>query len=845
MIAGNIGVAIMKTKFHLSIFCFSFLLVANPIEAIISEGPSAAAVGLAEAVTGDVINSRAPRYNVGGLGFLRNYEYEVSHVPWIFNTAWEHINAALPTRLGGVGVSALFFHSFFDENNFLFEQGQRKETLNNSDLFLTAGLGRTVRRGLSVGLGANFINHALLDSASQALSLNVGVLYKDDLLAKWLHLPKKKIGFDDEDFRVGFALNEIIGFGEKRPLTAALGITLLPISFAKLNIDTRLEHFPQYYNRFTFASGLELNYAYKFSKVWLRGGFSTSKDTASLSGSQNKVNVGAGVQFSVGDIFYRVDYSLALVDGSIAMEELGRTSWFSLTMGENPVLLKLISAKNPPLMETSYGIKDEILLSSKAEEKELKKVVETRYKVSVGNFTTTEPTVKSKGYENEFKLRLASQLADIPQIELVENGADVVFSGSLKKEGELLQCAVEGKDLLSGNQIARNTYERSITFEREDTKGYQALDVMLKREGDSIVIVPKQKGIEQDKDLVKVDEMAKDASSWIRDNIASIFTSEYLFLLNFQDVDVYVDEQFKGTVGEDKRLKLVLPRGERIVSFLKANTPRKDVKINVVPGKTERMNVNLEEGVFFVDLQIRSAPETVKVMLDKKEVGETPLDLTKIRNGKHTLQYVDKSGKKWTEEINIDKQGTYRLFAMSRFSDSFKDIDANFWNVLAREEGIQVEVNNRRLELKGKSADSDWDPSGLVSRSFKAGKLTLEADMKSKGNNYNLVIAFVDGNGDGVGVSFDRKYIQCYETGRGARKLVPGLDLKDKGTDHKLKIVYEENGTTDIFIDELNLSQRVRKLDPKLRIVILADGEKPGDNVDAYLRNLNIRNELR
>jgi hypothetical protein len=66
---------------------------------------------------------------------------------------------------------------------------------------------------------------------------------------------------------------------------------------------------------------------------------------------------------------------------------------------------------------------------------------------------------------------------------------------------------------------------------------------------------PKQKGIEQDKDLVKVDEMVKDASSWIRNNIASIFTSEYLFFHNFPDGDVYVDEHFKGTVGEDKRKK--------------------------------------------------------------------------------------------------------------------------------------------------------------------------------------------------------------------------------------------------------------------------------------------------
>jgi hypothetical protein len=68
-----------------------------------------------------------------------------------------------------------------------------------------ADLRRAVWRCLSAGLGANFINHALLDSASQALSLNVGVLCKDDFLVKWFPLPKKKIGFDDEDLRVAFA----------------------------------------------------------------------------------------------------------------------------------------------------------------------------------------------------------------------------------------------------------------------------------------------------------------------------------------------------------------------------------------------------------------------------------------------------------------------------------------------------------------------------------------------------------------------------------------------------------------------------------------------------------------
>ena len=52
---------------------------------------SSSIAGLSESITADCVNSRAVVYNPGGLGLLRTWEAEISHLPWIFNTAFEQV----------------------------------------------------------------------------------------------------------------------------------------------------------------------------------------------------------------------------------------------------------------------------------------------------------------------------------------------------------------------------------------------------------------------------------------------------------------------------------------------------------------------------------------------------------------------------------------------------------------------------------------------------------------------------------------------------------------------------------------------------------------------------------
>ena len=69
--------------------------------------------------------------------------------------------------------------------------------------------------------------------------------------------------------------------------------------------------------------------------------------------------------------------------------------------------------------------------------------------------------------------------------------------------------------------------------------------------------------------------------------------------------------------------------------------------------------------------------------------------------------------------------------------------------------------------------------------------------------------------------------------------------MKDSGSDHHLKLVYQENGMTQIFIDDLNISEHIRKLGQDLRLAVVADSDRASESADIYIKNLAVRNEMR
>jgi hypothetical protein len=820
-----------------TIVAVSLLLLSGAALAYLDNGPSASVAALADAVTADTANSRAAKFNPAGLGFLRDYEVEVSHLQWAFDTAYENVAAAYPFRFGGLGFSAVMFHSYFDRNNYLYQQGQKQEKLGNSDLFFSLGYGRQILKNrLSAGLGVNYVLHTLLGQNAGSYSFSLGVLYKRDILPASLRLPGRQDLNREEDFRAGFSATGIFSSDKSSPMLFRAGAAFLPIPWVKLLVDAKYALAPGYYGEFDLVSGLELNYGIGFSKMFVRTGYSVAK---------KELKLGAGFQMSVGDNAYRLDYTYDLISDPVVAGDLGHNNWFSLVVSRNPVLLKLITGRGFGLPPELLDLRDLVVVAGKKGAGEERRVSRDVYKVRVADISADDQYLRSKSYNKELVSCLADAFASFSNISLVsaDADADILLTGTLSREGELMLCRMAEKDGRSGSVIAQNSFEKSVTYEGGEVD-YQTLDIMVRKEGDKVVIVPRQKGTEQDKDLEKVREAASEAARWVSETVEGLMSSEYLVQANSSNVDVYVDGDFKGRTGADRKCRITVRKGDHTLVFAKENTPKKEMRVSVQPGRRETITVAMGEGVFYADVDFRVFGEPLRVVLDGKDLGQTPVLAKKVQNGKHTVEYADRNGRKSRQEIEIAVEGTYRITSVNRYAETFKAIDRDLWNVVGREKGIAVSAWNRRLQVKGAASDAAWDPSGLVSRPFRSDRLQLETDWRVRGDDAFAVIALVDEKGEGIGIGIDRKYIQFFELGKGSRNLVPGLDFKDKAAEHHLKLSYA-GGSLQAEVDDLNLGERTKKLTGNVRVVLLSDSERAGGAVEMELRNLNIRNELK
>lgn len=820
---------------HLAISGVIIFLLAGTASAYLNNGPSASVAAMADAVVADTVNSRAAKFNPGGLGFLRSYDMELSHLQWAFDTSYESFAIAYPSRVGGLGASAVFFHSYFDAENFYFQQGQKQDKLDNSDLFLSLGWGRSVLKNiLSAGIGFNYVLHTLLGQNSSSFSFNLGALYKKNVIPASWKLPGRQEMSLDEDFRAGISVNGLFSSDKRSPVLFRAGVAFLPVPFVKLLIDAKYGLAPGYFSEFDLMSGLELNYGFGFTKMFLRAGYSIAK---------NGLNLGGGFQMSVGDNSYRFDYTYDLVSNPSISADLGHDSWFSLAISQNPVLLKLIAAKGFGLPAELLDLKDVVLITGKQGAGEERKITKDVYKIRVADLTAEDQYLRSKSYNKELASYLVDSFADRSNVSLVAADEDILLAGELSREGELMLCKMAEKDGRTGAVLSANSFEKSITYEGGEVN-FRTLDIMVKKEGDKVVIVPRQKGAEQDKDLEKVREAAAEIAFWVSDSAEALMSSVYTVQANFSNVDVYVDAEFKGRTGPDKKCRIKVRKGGHTLTFVKENTPKKEMNITALAGKNETLSVTMGEGVFYADLEIRSFGEPLKVLLDGRDLGQTPVQARKVQNGRHLIEYLDKGGRKSRQDVEITVEGTYRIVAVNRYSEGFKTIDPDLWNIVDAEKGLNVSAWNRRLLIRGAGSDAAWAPSGLVSRPFKSGQLVLDADWRVKGDDAFSVIAIVDEKGEGIGIGIDRKFVQFFELGKGGRNLVPGLDFKDKTGEHHLKLSFA-GGSVQAEIDDLNLGERTKKLSGNLRIVLLTDSEKAGGPVEMELRNLNLRNDIR
>jgi outer membrane protein OmpA-like peptidoglycan-associated protein len=142
--------------------------------------PYARQVGMGEAFTAlanDNVN--AMRYNIGGMGTLRNILLSAHFHQWIADTQEGALEGALPTKYGVFGLS----FTYFDEGELIELDDSFVNTgtvFSNNDLVLALGYSnyfRLFNNNMALGLAVKGVRQNLANEAGDAVGLDAGLLY--------------------------------------------------------------------------------------------------------------------------------------------------------------------------------------------------------------------------------------------------------------------------------------------------------------------------------------------------------------------------------------------------------------------------------------------------------------------------------------------------------------------------------------------------------------------------------------------------------------------------------------------------------------------------------------------
>jgi hypothetical protein len=148
---------------------------------------------------------------------------------------------------------------------------------------------------------------------------------------------------------------------------------------------------------------------------------------------------------------------------------------------------------------------------------------------------------------------------------------------------------------------------------------------------------------------------------------------------------VSVDGESKGVTPT----KLTLREGEHRLRVGTAGTAHavKEERVTVVRGQTRKVDWTLEEQ--FGRLVVLTDPPEATVVLDGKEVGVSPLQLSKVAAGEHTLEARLKKHDpaKQTVRVESNKEVKVRLelagFEQGEFDEASGDCPGGFVNIPA------------------------------------------------------------------------------------------------------------------------------------------------------------------
>ncbi len=247
--------------------------------------PYARQVGMGEAFTALANdNLNAMRYNVGGMGGLRNIVLSAHFHQWVEDTQQGALEGALPTKFGVFGLSFMYFdEGKIVELNENF--GETGSVFSNNDLVLALGYSYAfplLNNDLSLGVAFKGVRQNLATENGNALGLDAGLLYRLKYFSVGATLQNFTLA--KMKFKNGatqFKLPETIrgGVAGRLPLSPRLNINL-GVDAAKY-----LDSFDQ---KIRLSSGAEVQISETFA---VRGGYKFHKNELNRWGAGFGVNI--------------------------------------------------------------------------------------------------------------------------------------------------------------------------------------------------------------------------------------------------------------------------------------------------------------------------------------------------------------------------------------------------------------------------------------------------------------------------------------------------------------------------------------------------------------------------
>ena len=784
------------------------------------------------------------QYNIAGLGFINGFQANLQHLSYFFNTAFEHIAYIAPFKKGGFGVSASLFHLFFD-NDFQIIDGKRGEKFNIYDMLLTGGYGYKYNNNLSFGAGVKFIRSNLHSYYAHVFGFDLGCLYKNRVF----HAPIdpndiEAMNQDNSDLRVGAALQNIGGEikyntgndleGDSLPLTIRLGIGVLPFKFVTLLYEPA---FIFDNNDFVFRNsmGMELlkgfyvqpriGYIWEMMDVIKRG----------------HLTFGAGFQFQLHSLFYRADYAYRFTD---VKDIAGNNQYFSLTIGSSTKIRKLFRYYQLPRLSNIVSYIDYLEAKEKETEK-IEKMTEVRkiYRIKV-DAVDADKRLKEKGYHDFLYIKLKQLFKQDERYIITNRNLDVIFDVNMSIEGEILAADFIIRSP-ADKELKKEPFEFFSELAKEFKDDYKKLNIIITDKDKPPVLVPihedKSKK-EKDKDFENLEKTARNMKTWVDNNIEDSLKAQIKIKVNTPDVMVFINGKYFETIGREKELSFRLYPDKYTLRFMKEYFLEKTIEVTAGTGDKKDFNINLQEGKFYVDVNINSFPAGVTVVLDGKTYGKTPTVLKKIENGEHVLKYTHPGGWKQEQKIELSQEGTYSFYNVWDYKDNFSTLNTKFWRSMVIDETFDVGVRKKSLSISGKIGDHLWEENGVVSPLFYAENLKISIDLQKKDKKGKAVFGIVDKNGHGFGVGYDGRYYDyvVWEE-NSSLKFVSALDLREKEAPKKITIQYND-GLVTAYIEDYKLVSRKVAMENLLRVMIIGDGKVQGDQIAFSVDNFALEN---